>query len=108
MRSFECTLATTTSTRVKQLFVLVERTVVEDVDLHAGEYAERSEIRVELLDDFELLAQPVGRQAVRDLEPGRMVGEREVLVAEVARLAGHGRDRVAAVGPVGVRSADRP
>ena len=32
-----------------------------------------------------------------------MVGEREVLVPEVARLAGHRRDRVAAVGPVGVR-----
>ena len=31
-----------------------------------------------------------------------MVGEREVLVTEVARLLGHGADRVAAVGPVGV------
>ena len=31
-----------------------------------------------------------------------MVGEREVLVPEVARLLGHRADRVAAVGPVGV------
>ena len=40
---------------------------------------------------------------LRDLQARRVVGEREVLVAEVARLVGHRADRVAAVGPVGVR-----
>ena len=41
-------------------------------------------------------------QPVRDLQPGRVIGEREVLVPERARLLGHRADRVAAVGPVGV------
>ena len=63
MRSFECTLATTTSTLGEQLRLLVERAVVEDVDLDAGEDAERRELLVELGDDVELLAQPLGRQA---------------------------------------------
>ena len=60
MRSFECTLATTTSTRVEQLLVLVERAVFEDVDLHAGENAKRREVGVELVDHFELLAEAIG------------------------------------------------
>ena len=48
----------------EQLLELVERAVVEDVDLDAGEDAERRELLVQLGDDVELLAQPVGRQAV--------------------------------------------
>ena len=86
----------------EQLFRSVERAVFEDVDLDAGEDAERRHLLVQLRDDVELLAQPVGRQAVRDRQPGRVVGEREVLVPERARLLGHRADRVAAVGPVGV------
>ncbi len=39
---------------------------------------------------------------MRDLQAGRVIGEREVLVPEVAGLLGHGANRVAAVGPVGV------
>ena len=81
---------------------VVERAVFEDVDLDAGEDPERRELLVELGDDVELLEQPLARQPVGDREAGRVVGEREVLVAEVARLLGHRADRVAAVGPVGV------
>ena len=47
----------------EQLVVLVERAVVEDVDLDAGEDAERRELLVELVDDVELLAQPLGGRA---------------------------------------------
>ena len=86
----------------QQLLVLVERAVFQDVDLDAGEDPERREVVVERVHDLELLAQTVGREPVGDLEARRVVGEREVLVPEVAGLAGHRRDRVAAVGPVGV------
>ena len=103
MRSFECTLATTTSTRAEQLLVLVERAVFQDVDFHTGEDPERREVVVERVHDFELLAQTVGREPVGDLQAGRVVGEREILVPEVAGLPGHRRDRVAAVRPVRVR-----
>jgi hypothetical protein len=50
-----------------------------------------------------LLFQPLGRQAVGDGEPGGVVGERQVLVADGDRGLGHLPDRAAAVGPVGVR-----
>ena len=43
----------------EQLVLLVERAVVEDVDLDAGEDAERRELLVELVDDVELLAEPL-------------------------------------------------
>ena len=66
MRSFECTLATTTSSSASRSALLVERAVLEDVDLDAGEDAERRELLVELGDDVELLAEPVGVEAVRD------------------------------------------
>ena len=54
------------------------------------------------VDDVELFAQPFGRQSVRDLQPRRVIGEREVVVPEVADLLGHRANRVAAVRPVGV------
>ena len=57
MRSFECTLATTTSTRASMLVVVIERTVVEDVDLDAGQDPERCELLVQRGDDVELLEQ---------------------------------------------------
>src|SRR5205823_3302948 len=58
---------------------------------------------VERAHDLELLSQSVGTEPVGDLEPRRVVGEREVVVAEVACLGGHRLDGVAAVGPVRVR-----
>ena len=90
----------------QQLGFLVEPAVLEDVDLDAREDAHRlvgrGELVVQLRDDVELLAQTLGRESVRDLQAGRVVGEREVVVPDVADALGHGADRVAAVGPVGV------
>ena len=84
IRSFECTLATTTSISAEQLVLLVEAAVVEDVDLDAGEDAERRQLVVELGHHVEL---PPGSASSRACEARRMVGEREVLMAERARLA---------------------
>ena len=61
----------------EQLVGMVERAVLEDVALDAGEDAERRELLVQSGDDVELLAQPLDREAARDLERRRMVGERE-------------------------------
>jgi hypothetical protein len=53
----------------EQLRHLVEGAVVEDVHLDAGQHAEVVGRRiVERLDDLELVAQPLRRQAVRDAE----------------------------------------
>ena len=51
----ECTLATTTSSCDEQVVVEVERAVLEDVDLDAGEDAERRELLVERRDVGQLL-----------------------------------------------------
>ena len=63
MRSFECTLATTTVDARQHVVGVVERAVLEDVDLDAGEDPERRELLVELGDHVELLEQPLARQA---------------------------------------------
>ena len=47
-------------------------------------------------------AQPLGGEAVGDRQPRRVVGERQVVVAEAAGGLDHLLDRRAAVGPVGV------
>ena len=52
----------------EQVALLVEATVVEDVDFDAGEDSEWCELLVEPCNDRELLAQPIGRQTVRDAE----------------------------------------
>ena len=44
----------------QQLVLLVERAVVEDVDLDAGEDPERSQLLVQLGDQRQLLAQSLG------------------------------------------------
>ena len=61
------------------------------------------EVLVDRVDDPELPGQPLGAQAVGDGEPRRVVGEHEVVVAELDRGERHLLDRRAAVGPVGVR-----
>ncbi len=86
----------------EQFLGTVERAVVEDVDLDAGEDAERRHLLVQAGDDVDLLAEPVGGESVRDRQARRMVGEREVLVPERPGALRHHLDRVAAVGPVGV------
>ncbi len=58
----------------QQLGLLVEAAVLEDVDLDAGEDAERRHLLVDLVDDVELLAQAIGAEPVGDGEPGRVVG----------------------------------
>jgi hypothetical protein len=70
----------------EHLVVVVERAVLEDVDLDAREDAERRELLVERRDDLELLGEAVTREPVRDREARRVVGEREVLVPERPRL----------------------
>ena len=93
MRSFEWALATTTSSCAEQVEVLVERAVLEDVDLDAGEDAERRQALVGPADLGQLLVQPVGRQAVGHGEPRRVVGHDQVVVAELHGGAGHRLDR---------------
>ena len=65
----------------------VERAVLVDVHLHAGEDLEVVVAGVELGDDVELLQQPVAVESVGDRQAGRVVGEHDVLVAEVRAAA---------------------
>ena len=59
--------------------------------------------RVDGVDHVELPGQPGGAEPVGDLQPGRVVGERHVLVADLHGGHHHLLDRRAAVGPVRVR-----
>ena len=61
------------------------------------------QVLVDRVDDAELAGQPLDAQPVGDREPRRVVGEHQVLVAELDRGERHLLDRRAAVGPVGVR-----
>ena len=62
-----------------------------------------AEVLVDRVDDAELPGQPLGAQPVGDRQPRRVVGEHEVVVAELDRGERHLLDRRAAVGPVRVR-----
>ena len=116
MRSFECTLATTTSSSASRSSSWSRRAVLEDVDLDPGEDAERAPAPVERGHELELVCEPLGVEPVRD-------GERRAEWSVSARYSwpSPGRLRAicsiggAAVGPVGVevavapqRGADRP
>jgi hypothetical protein len=83
----------------QQLVLLVQRAVLEDVDLDPGEDPERRQLLVEQRDLDQLGPQPVRGQPVGDREPGRVVGEHEVRVAEVAGGDRHLPDRRPAVRP---------
>src|SRR3546814_10286918 len=74
---------------LEHVLVLVERAVLEDVDLDAGEDPERSQLLVQALDLVELLEQPLPVEPVRDGQTRRVVGEHQVLVAQRHRRAGH-------------------
>ena len=89
----------------EQLLVAIEGAVLEDVDFDAGEDAKRSQLGVQGLDHLELGPQPVGGKTVGDGQPGRVIGQGPVAVAEVAGGPGHDVDGAAAVGPVGMAVA---
>ena len=93
MDSLECTLATTTSSRSSSSVLLIERAVIEDVDLDAGQDAHRRERLADLVDDVELLAQPLGGEPVGDPQARRVVGQRTVFVAQFLRREHHLLDR---------------
>ena len=100
--------ATTTSRSGQQTLVLVEATVLQDVDLDPGEDAERRQLVVELGHHLELVAQALGIESMGHRQPGTVVGEGPVLVAEAraaSAISGIGRP---AVRPVGVAVAVAP
>ena len=82
MRSFECTLATTTSSCASRSGSWSSAAVLEDVDLDAGQDAKRREPFVEVAHDVELLSQPLDAQPVRHREPWGVIREDDVLVAD--------------------------
>ena len=86
----------------QQRGVLVERAVLEDVDLDPGEDPERRQLLVELTHHVQLASQPLGGEPVGDGEPWRVVAQHHPLVPQVARRPRHLRDRRAAVRPVRV------
>ena len=92
----------------EKLVRLIQRAVLEDVDLDAGQDPERRQGRVQLPDQLELGTEPVSGQPAGHGEPGRMVGERHPFVAQVARGQRHLQRRAAAVGPVRVHVAVTP
>ena len=105
IRSLEWTLATTTSSCDEHLVVVVERAVLEDVDLDAGEDAERRHLLVEHRDIGELLLQPLSAQAVGDGEPGEWSVSTMYSWPRPLRGAGHRFDGRAAIAPPAVHVA---
>ena len=89
IRSLECTLATTTSSRARSVLVLVEGPVLQDVDLDAGQDAEGGQLVVEFGHDVQLLAQALGVESVGHGQAGTVVGQGPVAVAEAAGGLGH-------------------
>jgi sugar diacid utilization regulator len=87
---------------VKKRRILVERPVFEDVDLDPGEDLKRRELVVESPHDLKLLSESFGREPTRDGQTRRVVSQRDVVVAEVARGPRHLLDGRAAVAPVGM------
>ena len=109
MRSFEWTLATTTSRRSSRSVVLVEGAVLEDVDLDAGEDAERRQLGVE-----PARSRRAGRAGARGSSPWATVSRGEWSVSTMYSWpsadggAGHVLDRRAAVGPRRSAGGSRP
>jgi hypothetical protein len=86
----------------QQVEVLVERAVLEDVHLNAGQDPEGRQILVQLRQDAKLVPQPLSVEPVRHGEAGAVVGQDQVLVAQRTRRLCHFADRAATVGPVRV------
>jgi hypothetical protein len=89
----------------EQVVPLIKRAVIEDVDLDAGQDAERGELAVQPADELELRTEQLSGQAGGHGQPRRVVGERDPLVADSAGRLGHLLGRAAAVRPVRVRMA---
>ena len=86
----------------QQLGLLVERAVLEDVDLDPGEDSEGGELLVEGGHHVELTAEALGREPLGHGETGGVIGEGDVVVAQVAGGLGHLLDGAAAIRPVRV------
>ena len=79
----------------ENLVVVVERAVRKHVDLAAGEQLDPFDLGRP--DPLDVLAQPVGGEVIAEAEAGGVVGDRQVLVARVARGDRHLLDRGGAV-----------
>src|SRR5438477_113709 len=80
----------------------IELAVLEDVELDALQDREAATRRVPLVDRPPLLAEPFGVEPQRHRDPLRVIGDRDVLVAERAGGLGHLVDGALAVGGRGV------
>ena len=89
----------------EEVGLLVERAVLVDVDLDAGQDAKRRQLPVERRDLRQLCLEPLDGEAVGHRQPRRVVGDDDVLVAERDGGLGHLADRRAAIGRLGVRVA---
>jgi hypothetical protein len=89
----------------EQIFALIEAAVLEDVDLDPAENPERREVGVQLLDERELLHQPLGGQPVGHRQARRVIGQRDPLMTQHLGGLRHLPWRAAAVRPSRVRVA---
>jgi hypothetical protein len=86
----------------QQLVVVVERAVGKHVDLGPGEQTQPVEAGVDLAHALGVAAQLTGGYVVAEAVRGRVVRDRQVLVAALERGTGHLLDGVASVGGSGV------
>ena len=82
----------------QQVVVVVRRAVGQDVRLGAGEDLDALDARVGLGDALDLALELVGRDVVAEAVRRRVVGDRDVLIAAVARRERHLLDRGVPVG----------
>ena len=81
---------------------VIERPIRADVDLGADEDPERSELPVETPRFLDPGRDALGTEAVRHSQTRRVVGDRVVRIALVARAPRHGLQRVVPVRPIRV------
>ena len=86
----------------EQIIALIQRPILKDVHLDAGENTERRQLGIQLPDQLQLGFEPFRRQAVGNRQPRRVIGQRDPLMAQIARCLCHLQRRAAAVGPVAV------
>ena len=108
IRSLECTLATTTSSCPSSSSVWSSEPSSRMSTSMPDRIRNGASVCVQLADQLELGTEPVSGQPAGHGEPGRMVGERDPFVAQVARGQRHLQRRAAAVGPVRVHVAVAP